>query len=117
LVLIELKRSDEAIEHLDSIAGRIPPRDEIDALYQAATAMTSLGEAALADTWISRRLTAEPDQQALYQLLFKIRRSVDDLNGCRQVHELWRTQFGQTDPEMVRAIEEMAAGATNPTGQ
>lgn len=116
LVMVELGRSADAIAHLKAVSGRIPPQDESRAVYEAATAMTSLGDGALADAWIAERLDADPQQPANYQLLFKIRRSLDDLEGCREVHERWLATFGAPQPEMQAAIAGMEAGERNPSG-
>ena len=116
MVLVELGRSQEAIDHLESVSGRIPPQDEARAVYEAATAMTSLGDGAAADAWIARRLEADPARAENYQLLFKIRRSLDDLEGCREVHDRWIGAFGSPQPEMRDVIARMEAGERNPSG-
>ncbi len=115
-VLVELGRVDDAITHLDVIAGRIPPQDEESALLQVGTALTSLGYGDKADEWIERRLLVEPERLVYYQILFKVRRSLNDLEGCREVQALWTQQFGRPSPEMAEAIELLASGVTNPYG-
>jgi len=115
-ILVELGRPDDAMDYMDTIAGRIPPQDEEATLTQISTTLTSLGHGESAGDWLEGRLLAEPDRTVFYQLLFKVRRSMNDLEGCRSVQDLWIEHYGQPSPTMAEAIELLESGVTNPYG-
>jgi hypothetical protein len=115
-VLVELDRAEDAMAHMDAIRGRIPPQDEEAALMQVSTALTSLGYGPAAAEWLEGRLLDEPDRTVYYQLLFKVWRSLNDLEGCRRVQDLWIRHYGRPSPKMAEAIELLESGVTNPYG-
>ena len=107
IVLVDRNRSEEALEFLSELPGRVSLQAEERGVYETLTSMTQVGEADQAISWLRQRLFEEPDRQFLYNLLFRIYQHLGDLDGCEGVRQRWREQFGAEDPVMEQAVREM----------
>lgn len=109
LVLVDRGRGADAVTHLLSLHGRIPEQEEQMAQDRLLSSLMRSGENELAERLVLGSIEAAPASPFGYEQLFRMHRTLENLDGCRRVQDLWTAAFGAPNAEMERMTDELAA--------
>jgi len=111
VLLVEKRRSAEALAFLAGLQGKVPAAQEEQCTFETIFAMTRVGQSDLASRWLEEQIGLDPGRKFFYDILFRLYQHLGRLESCREVMNRWAARSGQADPTMVQAIQEMEDAA------